>query len=141
MTRVAKIRPHQQHGRSRSNKSAIASAVLLWPWIEENLDKTLGLEAPNDLDISLSLARIEIELLYLSEALNDLDISHCLFMMGGQRRLPAGIPCEQRDSGGARRKKSFLCGRSSTSYCLDYDHVDVIVMMLKKEFLSQAKQR
>ena len=55
--------------------------------------------APNDLDISLSLARIEIELFDLSEALNDLDISHCLFMMGGQRRLPAGIPCEQRDSG------------------------------------------
>ena len=138
VTRVAKIRQHTS--RSRSNKSAIASAVL-WPWIEENLDKTLGLEAPNDLDISLSLARIEIELLDLSEALNDLDISHCLFMMGGQRRLPAGIPCEQRDSGGARRKKSFLCGRSSTSYCLDHDHVDVIVMMLKKEFLSQAKQR
>ena len=32
VTRVAKIR---QRGRSRSNKSEIASAVL-WPWIEEN---------------------------------------------------------------------------------------------------------
>ena len=33
VTRVAKIR---QHGRSRSNKSEIASAVPPWPWIEEN---------------------------------------------------------------------------------------------------------
>ena len=33
VTRVAKIR---QHGRSRSNKSVIASAVPPWPWIEEN---------------------------------------------------------------------------------------------------------